>query len=89
MKMSNNHAKYEVLIKHYLHSILGISATTNSSKHKSNLIYTTKAVKYLEIRSPPASLQFTGQVTEQTAVKWSILLPFWPDFQLAPTSSDL
>ena len=40
---------------------------------RNNLIYTTKPVRPIKTRPPPASLPFRGQqFTEQTSVKWSI-----------------
>ena len=44
--------------------------------HENSIINMRKAGRFLSLtRSPPASLSFKGQATEQETVKWSVSAP--------------
>ena len=49
-------------------------STFNVKKHWNNELHNKTSKVFINTRSPAASLPFSGQVTEQTAVKGAILL---------------
>ena len=43
-----------------------------TGEHKNNIIYMGSSEVCMKTRSPPASFQFIGQITEHAIVKWAL-----------------